>query len=154
MVRPEALQGLEGHPKALKSTRTGPPRRPKGALEEPQGTPRAAKGPQRAPRGSPKATLRGVWGDQIKQKSVTEAKKVDFGKSAPRPRPCRCAEHFGPPEITPRSTQNGPKWVLEPLEGLLRSLLVAQERFGRPRELPRIDCEPLRCPQKGFLRFS
>ena len=149
MVRPEALQGLEGHPKALKSTRTGPPRRPKGALEEPQGTPRAAKGPQRAPRGSPKATLRGVWGDQIKQKSVTEAKKVDFGKSAPRLGPADARSTLDPLKSLqnlPRMVQSGflsrlrasfgHFWSLKNASGALESCLGSTASpYGAPKRV-------------------
>ena len=80
---------------------------PRAPLGSPRGTPRAAKGPQRAPRGSPKATLRGLWRGKIEQKWVTEAKKVDFGKSAPRLGPADARSTLDPL----KSLQNRPRMV-------------------------------------------
>ena len=57
LVRPGALQGLEDHAKAPKSTPKGIPRVPKGGLWEPQGRPKSVQGSpriaQREPRSAP-----------------------------------------------------------------------------------------------------
>ena len=79
-----AFRGLKVTQKLPKAPQKGPHDGPRATLGSPRGTPRAAKGPQRAPRGSPRATLRGLGRGKIEQKSGTEVKKVDFGKSAPR----------------------------------------------------------------------
>ena len=150
VVRPGGLQGLEGHPKAPKSTPKGTPKRPKGALGEPQGHPKSGQGSPKSAWREPKSDPERPLVRQNRVKVGHGSEKNRFWQKCSATRPCRCAEHFGPPEIAPKWTQNGPKWVLEPLEGLLRSLFIAQERFGRPRELLRMDFEPLRCPQKRF----
>ena len=142
--------GARRSPKSFQKHPKGTPRMPKGALGETQGHPKSGqaspKSAQREPQSEPERPRERPNRVKVGHRS----EKSRFWQKCSATRPCRCAEHFGPPEIAPKSTQNGPKWVLEPLEGLLRSLLVAQERFGRPRELPRIDCEPLRCPQRRF----
>ena len=104
-----AFRGLKVTQKLPKAPQKGPQDGPRATLGSPRGTPRAAKGPQRAPRGSPKATLRGVWGGKIEQKLVTEAKKVDFGKSAPRLGPADARSTSDPlnsPPNRPRMIQS------------------------------------------------
>ena len=110
-------------PKAPPKGPQGDPRAPFGS---PRGVPRATKSPQRAPRGSPRALLGGLGRGNNEKKSVTEVKKVDFSKSAPRLGPAD-AEHFGPPQIVPKSTRHTSEWVPEQLWRPLRSNLVAQE---------------------------
>ena len=117
-IAPESVPGLfwgpsaaQRSPQSSKSTPKGTPRRPKGALGEPLGHPKSGPGLQRAPRGSPKATLRGFWTGKIEQKWVTEAKKVDSGKSAPR---------LGPADA--RST-------LDPLKSSQNRGRIIQSRF-------------------------
>ena len=117
-MAPNSVPGASSGPSVAKrSPKSGPkhPKRdPKKVREHPwgpKGTPSATKGPQRAPRGSPRATLRDLGRGKIEQKSVTEAKKVDFGKSAPR---------LGPADA--RSTS-------DPLESLKNRLRMLQSRF-------------------------
>ena len=107
MVRPGGLQGLEGHPKALKSTPKEYQEGPRAPLGSPRDAPRAAKDPQRAPRGRPKVTLGGLWRGKIEQKWVAEAKKVDFGKSAPRLGPADARSTLDPL----KSLQNRPRMI-------------------------------------------
>ena len=137
LVRPRVLQGLEDHPKAPKSTPKGTPRRPKGALWEPRGVPSATKSPQRAPRGSPRALLGGLGRGKIEEKSVTEAKKVDFSKSAPRLGPADARSTLDPPkqlQNQARMLQSGflsPLGVLfDPIWSLQRGLGALDDRFG------------------------
>ena len=96
LVRPGVLQGLEDHPKAPKSTLKGSPRRPKGALWEPQGRPKSdqesPKSAQREPKSAPGRPRK----RQIEKKSVTEAKKVDFRKCAPRLGPANARSTLDP----------------------------------------------------------
>lgn len=95
-------------PKAHPKGPQGDPRAPFGS---PRGVPRATKSPQRAPRGSPRALLGGLGRGKIEKKSVTEAKKVDFSKSAPRLAPADA-----------RST-------LDPLKSFQNRARIVQSRF-------------------------
>ena len=95
-------------PKAPSKGALGDPRAPFGS---PRDVPRATKSPQRAPRGSPRALLGGLGRGKIEKKSVTEAKKVDFSKSAPR---------LGPADA--RST-------LDPLKSSQNRARIVQSRF-------------------------
>ena len=95
-------------PKAPPKTPQADPRAPFGS---PRVVPRATKSLQRAPRWSPRALLGGLGGGQIEKKSVTEAKKVDFSKSAPR---------LGPADV--RST-------LDPLKSLQNRHRMIQSGF-------------------------
>ena len=104
-------------PKAPQKGARGGQRAPSGI---PKGTPRATKGSQRAPRGSPRATLRDLGRGRIKQKSITEAKKVDFGKSAPRLGPADARSTSDPL----KSVQNRPRMLQS------RSLRRLSAHFG------------------------
>ena len=95
-------------PKAPSKAPLGDPRAPFGS---PRGVPRATKSPQRAPRGSPRALLGGLGRGKIEKKSVTETKKVDFSKSAPR---------LGPADV--RST-------LDPLKSSQNRAGIVQSPF-------------------------
>ena len=149
-----AFRGLKVTQKLPKAPQKGPQDGPRATLGSPRGTPRAAKGPQRAPRGSPRATLRGPWERPNRVKVGHRSEKGRFWQKCSATRPCRCAEHFGPPEIARKSTQSGPKSVLEPLERPLRSLLVAQERLGRPRRPTSIDSDAPRWLLRRFPSIS
>ena len=98
-------------PQSPKSTPKRAPRTARAPLRSFRGTPRATKSPQRAPRGSPRALLGGLGRGKIEKKSVTEAKKVDFSKSAPR---------LGPADA--RST-------LDPLKSSQNRAGIVQSRF-------------------------
>ena len=94
-------------PQSSKST---PKRGPRTPLRSFRGTPRATKSPQRAPRGSPRALLGGLGRGKIEKKSITETKKVDFSKSAPRLGPADARSTLDPPEHLqnrPRMLQSG-----------------------------------------------
>ena len=91
-------------PKAHPKGPQGDPRAPFGS---PRGVPRATKSPQRAPRGSPRALLGGLGRGKIEKKSVTEAKKVDFSKSAPRLAPADARSTLDPP----KPLQNRPRML-------------------------------------------
>ena len=105
-------------PKAPSKVPLGDPRAPFGS---PRGVPRATKSPQRAPRGSPRALLGGLGRGKIEKKSVTEAKKVDFSKSAPRLAPADVRSTLD----HPKQLQNRPRMLQS---GFLSSLGVL---FGR-----------------------
>ena len=105
------LQRLKGHPKAQKAPQKGRQGGPRAPLGSPRGTPRATTSPQRAPRGSPRVLLGGLGRGKIEKKSVTEAKKVDFSKNAPR---------LGPADA--RST-------LDPLKSSQNRARIVQSRF-------------------------
>ena len=144
------IQGLKGHPKpqkALQKKRQGRQRAPLGSF---RGIPRATKSPQRAPRGSPRALLGGHRRGKIEKNSVTEAKKVDFSKSAPRLAPADVRSTLDPLKSLQNQARMLQSGFLSRLGGLLLSLLVAQGRFGCPRGPPRTDSDPLRCLQRGF----
>ena len=97
--------------KLQKAPKKGPKGYPRAAFGSPRGGPRASKPPQRAPRGSPGALLGGLGRAEITRKWVTEAKKVDFSKSAPR---------LGPADA--RST-------LDPLKSSQNRARIVQSRF-------------------------
>ena len=79
-----SLRGSKITRKLPKAHLKGPQGDPRAPFGNPRGVPRATKSPQRAPRESPRALLGGLGNGKIEKKSVTEAKKVDFSKSAPR----------------------------------------------------------------------
>ena len=134
-------------PKAPPKGPQGDPRAPFGS---PRDVPRATKRPQRAPRGSPRAHLGGLGRGKIEKKSVTEAKKLDFSKSAPRLGPADARTTLDPLKSLQNQARMLQSGFLSRLGGLLLSLLVAQGRFGCPRGPPRTDSDPLRCLQRGF----
>ena len=94
-----------------KAPQKRPQEGPRAPLSIPKGTPRATKGPQRVPGERPKAIPRDLRKGKSEEKWVTEAKKVDFGKSAPR---------LGPADA--RSTS-------DPLESLKNRVRMVQSRF-------------------------
>ena len=150
---PGAPSGPSGVRRSPKSSQKHPQRDPKETQGRPLGAPGASQERPKVPKSaqrSPRALLGGLGRGKIEKKSVSEAKKVDFSKSAPR---------LGPADA--RSTldllkllQNRPGMVHcqfpSSLGGLLRSLLVAQECFRRPRRPPRTDSDPRGSLPRGF----
>ena len=117
-------------PKAPSKAPLGDPRAPFGS---PRGVPRATKSPQRAPRGSPRALLGGLGRGKIEKKSVTEAKKVDFSKSAPRLAPADARSTLDPPkqlQNRPRMLQSEFLSSLSVLFGQIWSLKSGLGAFG------------------------
>ena len=78
------FRGLKVTQERPRAPQKGPQEGSRAPLGTPRGAPRATRNPQRAPRGSPRAILGGLGRGKIYKKSVTEAKKVHFSKSAPR----------------------------------------------------------------------
>ena len=76
--------GPSGAPRSPESSQSTPKGTPRAPFGSPRGVPRATKSPQRAPKESPRALLGGLGRGKIEKKSVAEANKVDFSKSAPR----------------------------------------------------------------------
>ena len=125
-----AFSGLKGHPKAQKAPQKGRQGGPRAPLGSPRGTPRAPKGAQREPRESPRALLGGLGRGKIEKKSVTEAKKVDFSKSAPRLAPADARSTLDPP----KQLQNRPRMLqigfLSPLGVLFDPIWSLQSGLG------------------------
>ena len=130
LVRPGVLQGLEDHPKAPKSTPKGTPRSPKGAFWEPQGRPKSDQESSKSAQREPKSAPGRPRERQNREKVRHRGEKSRFYQKCSATRPCPCAEHSGPPEIRPKSSQNRPKLVLERLGRPLFVTLVARERLG------------------------
>ena len=107
--------GPSGGSKITQKLPKAPPKGPQGDPRAPFGSPwvvpRATKSPQKAPRGSPRALLGGLGRVKIQKKSVTEEKKVNFSKSAPR---------LGPADV--RST-------LDPLKSSQNRAGIVQSPF-------------------------
>ena len=116
----------------------------------PRDTPRAAKGPAKSAQREPKSDPERPNPVKVSRRS----EKGRFWQKCSATRPCRYAEHFGPPEIPRKSTQRGPNSILEPLERPLRSLGVAQERLGRPRRPTSIDSQSPRWLPRRFPSIS
>ena len=118
-------------------------RHPKGPPKAPSGIPKPTPGATKIPKGAPREGQRGPWRvvrrGKIDPKSIAEAKKVNFVKSAPRPAP---ADARSTSDLS-RSSPNQPRIVeirsLEPLERPPRSTLAARRRLGRPRRATQID---------------
>ena len=91
-----SFKALKVPQQPTKATQKGPQERSRASLETPRDVPRASMGPQGAPRRSPRALLGGLGGGKIEKKSVTEAKKVDFSKSAPRLAPADARSTLDP----------------------------------------------------------
>ena len=124
-------------PKAPPKGPQGDPRAPFGS---PRGVPRATKSPQRASRGSPRALLGGLGRGKLEKKSVTETKKVDFSKSAPRLGPADVRSTWDPPrqlQNRPRMLQSGFPSSLGILFGQIWSLKSSLGALGdRSRSTP------------------
>ena len=109
-----SLRGSKITRKLPKAHLKGPQGDPRAPFGSPWVVPRATKSPQRAPRGSP-ALLGGLGRVKIQEKSVTEAKKVNFSKSAPRLGPADVRSTLDPL----KSSQNRPGIIQRPfLSGL------------------------------------
>ena len=104
-------------PRSSKTRQKGRQGRPRAPLGSFRGTPRATKSPQRAPKGSPRALLGGFGRGKIEKKSVTQAKKVDFSKSAPRLGPADARSTLDPL----KSSQNRAGIVQSPFLSGLRA---------------------------------
>ena len=105
-----SFRGSKITQKLPKAPPKGPQGDPRAPFRSPRGVPRATKSPQRAPRESPRALLGGLERGKIEKKSVTEAKKVDFSKSAPRLGPADVRRTLDPPkqlQNRPRMLQSG-----------------------------------------------
>ena len=149
-MRPEVLQGLEGHPGAPQTQAKETLRSLQGALGDPQGRPKSAQEVPKSAKNEPKSTHGRPRERKNREKVTHRGEKSEFEQRCSATRPCRCAEHFGPLQTAPKSIQNGSKCVLEPLGRPLWSILVAQERLWRPRRPIWIDSKPLKCLQRSF----
>ena len=150
---PGASWRPSGARRSPKSARKHPKRDPKKAQEHPwelpgapQARPRVPKECQREPKSDPERPRE----RQNRVKVGYRSEKYRFWQRCSATRPCRCAEPFRPPKIARKTSQKRPKSVLEPFKRSLWSLLVAQERLGRPRRPTWMNSEALRCPQRRF----
>ena len=116
-IASESVPGLFWGPTAPKAPQKGGQGGPRAPLGRPRCTSRAPKGAQREPRESPRALLGGLGRGKIEKKSVTEAKKVDFSKSAPRLAPADVRSTLD----HPKQLQNRPRMLQS---GFLSSLGV------------------------------
>ena len=149
-----SFRGSKVTQEPLKATQKGPQEGSRAPLGTPRDVPRASTGSHRAPRRSPRALIGGLGKGKIEKKSVTEAKKVNLSKSAPRLAPADARstlDPFKPLQNRPRMVQSAFLSRLGVLFGqlwLLKSGLgVLGDRFGSTPK-------PQSASKGAFLDFS
>ena len=130
---PDAAWGPSGARRSPKSSPKHPQRDSKEAQGRPLGAPGASQERprvQRAPRGNPKALFGGLGKGKIEKKSVTEPKKVDFSKSAPRLGPADVRSTLDPLKSSQNRAGIVQSWFLSGLGAPFLSLWSLESGLG------------------------
>ena len=112
-IRSPGRPGSDVEPKgrlsAPKSAPRHAPRDSEGALGDPQGRPRSEQGPPKTALKGSERPQEGLQEEQNRAQGGRRREKNQFLQKCSATRPCRCARHFGLPQIALESVQDGPK---------------------------------------------